>query len=317
MSEHEPRSASTPGAPDDLAALGRLRTEQSRPELADLDTRSSRGIVDAIAADDATVPAAVAAAATEIAAAVDLAVAGLDAGGRLVYVGAGTPGRLGVLDAAECVPTFGTDPGTVVALVAGGESAITTAVEGAEDDADAGRGDIAAIDVGPADVVVAITASGRTPYAVAAVDEARRRGAATVAVSNNPGSRIAGHVDVAIEVDSGPEVVAGSTRMKAGTAQKLVLNAISTATFVRLGKTYGNLMVDVQATNAKLVERARRIVMEATGVDRERAGAALDEADGHVKTAVVALLTGSDPAAARELLAGARGQVRRAVEERP
>ncbi len=293
--------------------LAGLRTEEVRADLADLDTRSTRDVVAAIAAEDATVPAAVAAAGDAIAAAVDVVVDRLGRGGRLVYAGAGTPGRLGVLDAAECVPTFGTDPGQVVALIAGGSQALTAAVEGAEDDGGAAEADLAAIGLGPDDVVVVVTASGRTPYALGAARAAARAGAATVGVSNNPGSALSGLVDVAIEVDTGPEVVAGSTRMKAGTAEKLVLNAISTAAMVRLGKTYGNLMVDLRASNDKLRRRSRRIVAGAAGVSEERAVSALADADGQVKTAVVALLTGRTPAEARAALAGAGGRVRDAV----
>ncbi|WP_153397030.1 N-acetylmuramic acid 6-phosphate etherase [Ornithinicoccus halotolerans] len=294
--------------------LAGLHTERSRPELADLDTRTSRQLVDLIAADDATVPAAVARASAQVAAAVDLVVAGMARGGRLVYAGAGTPGRLGVLDAAECGPTFGTGPEQVTALVAGGEQAITTAAEGAEDDEDAAAADVAQLRLGPDDTLVAITASGRTPYALAAARAARAAGAGTVGVSNNPGGRISELVDVSIEVDTGPEVVAGSTRMKAGTAQKLVLNTLSTATMVRLGKTHGNLMVDVRATNAKLQARARRILQEATGADPVEAERALAEAGGHTKTALVALLAGVDTRTAQERLAAAGGRVRQALE---
>ncbi len=290
-----------------------LPTERVRPDLADLDTRSTREVVALIAAEDATVAAAVAAAGTAIAAAVDLVVERLARGGRLVYAGAGTPGRLGVLDAAECVPTFGTDPGLVLALIAGGEPAVTAAVEGAEDDVAAAQADVAAAGVGPDDVLVAVTASGRTPYAVSAARAARDAGAATVGVANNPGSRLAEVVDVAVEVLTGAEVIAGSTRLKAGTAQKLVLNAISTATMVRLGKTYGNLMVDLGATNEKLRARALRIVVEATGADAGDSAAALAAADGNAKTAIVALLAGVDADRARALLTTSGGRVRDAL----
>lgn len=297
--------------------LGRLSTERSRPDLADLDSRSTRDLVETIARDDATVPAAVAAAGAEISSAVDLVVSALERGGRLVYAGAGTPGRLGVLDAAECPPTFGVDPDRVVALVAGGSAAITAAVEGAEDDAATAREDVAGLGVGPLDVVVAITASGRTPYALGAVGAARTAGAATVGVSNNTGSRLGDVVDVSVEVDTGPEVVAGSTRMKSGTAQKLVLNTLSTATMIRLGKTHGNLMVDLVATNAKLRARSRRILLEATGATPAEADRALAAADGHVKTALVSLLAGVDAITARERLARSGGWVRQALEEAP
>lgn len=299
---------------DVSAELANLSTERVQPELADLDTRSTRDLVAAISREDAYVPAAVAAAGDRIAEAVDVIVERLSGGGRLIYAGAGTPGRLGVLDAAECVPTFGTDPGLVVALMAGGTQAATAAVEGAEDDRDAAARDLAAVGLGPADCVVAVTASGRTPYALGAVEAGRAVGAATIGVSNNVGSMLSDLVDVAIEVDTGPEVVAGSTRMKAGTAQKLVLNMLSTASMVRLGKTYGNLMVDLRATNAKLEARSLRILCEATGADRDAAAEALAAADGHVKTAVVALLTGVDADQARRRLAAGAGRVREAVD---
>ncbi|WP_072690400.1 N-acetylmuramic acid 6-phosphate etherase [Rhodococcus marinonascens] len=299
------------------AELAQLATERSRPELSDLDTWSARDLVAAIADDDAGVPAAVASAGDSIAAAVDVVVGRLERGGRLVYAGAGTPGRLGILDAVECVPTFGTDPDQVTALIAGGTDAITASREGAEDDPDAAAKAVAAIGIGPADVLVAITASGRTPYVLGAANAARESGAATIGISNNADSRLSSLVDVAIEVCTGPEIVAGSTRMKAGTAQKLVLNTLTTASMVRLGKTYGNLMVDVLTTNDKLRSRAQRIVMEATGVPLEEAAQTLAAADGQVKTAIVALLTRIDVPEARNRLAACAGRVRAAVHDGP
>lgn len=293
--------------------LAQLRTEHARPDLADLDTRSVADLVATIAEEDASVPAAVAAVAAQLTAAVELVVARLERGGRLIYAGAGSAGRLGVLDAAECGPTFGTGTGQVLGLVAGGPAAMTQPCEGTEDDAGAAVADLAAVGIGADDVLVAVTASGRTPYALSAATAARSAGAATIGVTNNLGSQLGALVDVAIEVDTGPEVVAGSTRMKAGTAQKLVLNTLSTASMVRLGKTYGNLMVDVAPTNAKLAVRARRIVAEAAGVTAETADRALAAADGQVKTAVVALLAGVDAEVAREHLAAAHGRVRQAV----
>lgn len=288
---------------DIRAEVAMLRTEEVRPDLADLDTRSTREIVDLMAEEDATVAPAVAAVSAQVTEAVDVIVDRLRRGGRLFYVGAGTPGRLGLLDAAECPPTFGTDPGLVVAVMAGGPQAATTAVEGAEDDTAAAERDLRSLDVGEIDVVVAITASGRTPYALGAVAAGRAAGAATIGISNNPGSRLSTLVDVAIEVDTGPEVIAGSTRLKAGTAQKLLLNTLSTATMVRLGKTFGNLMVDLRATNAKLEDRSQRIVQEATGIGAEEATAALAAADGHVKSAIVSVLAHVTAAEARDLLA--------------
>jgi len=293
--------------------VSHLQTEGVRTDLGDLDTRSTREVLTAIAEEDAIVPAAVAAATDAITAAVEVTVAHLSRGGRLVYAGAGTPGRLGLLDAAECVPTFGTDPGLVVALMAGGRRAASAAVEGAEDEHDSAARDLNAISLRAEDVVLAVSSSGRTPYALGAVTAARALGAATIGVSNNPGSRLSELVDVPIEIETGPEVIAGSTRMKAGTSQKLVLNMLSTATMVRLGKTYGNLMVDLRATNAKLRARSVRIVSEATGAGADDAAAALSAADGEVKTAIVALVTGTDAEGARDSLRRAAGRVREAV----
>src|SRR5437764_214055 len=232
--------------------------------------------------------------------------------GRIVYVGAGTAGRMGVLDAAECGPTFNAAE-TVIALMAGGPDALTTPKEGAEDDAAAGAAELGALGVGPADAVVGISASGRTPYVLGALGAARAAGALTVGLSCHPGSLASAAADHAVEVVVGPEVIAGSTRLKAGAAQKLVLNTISTVVMIRLGRTYGNLMVDVRAGSEKLVDRARRIVATATGRPPAEAAAALDAADGEVKTAIVALLAGVDPAAARQRLDRAGGVVRRAL----
>ncbi|MDQ4084555.1 MAG: N-acetylmuramic acid 6-phosphate etherase [Actinomycetota bacterium] len=296
------------------AALGQLQTEAARPDLADLDTLSTAQLVAVITREDAGVPLAVARVADAIAAAVDVVVDRLRSGGRLVYVGAGTSGRLAVLDAAELLPTFGVGEESVVALMAGGDQAVLESVEGAEDDEAAAERDLAALDVGPDDVVACIAASGRTPYVIGAADAARKAGAFTVGVSCNRGSELSAHVDHPVEVLTGPEVVAGSTRMKAGTAQKLVLNTISTAAMVRLGKVYGNRMVDMRATNAKLRRRARRIVGDVTGADPSRVEATLEAADGQVKTAIVALLAGVDVGEARRRLDRAEGSVRAAVE---
>ncbi len=293
--------------------LGELETERSRADLADLDVLGTRTLVERIAAEDATVPAAVDAAGDAISSAVDAIVDRLRGGGRLIYVGAGTPGRLGVVDAAECIPTFGTPDGLVVAVIAGGAEAMTLSTEGAEDSSGAGTADMQSIHLGANDAVVGITASGRTPYVLAALEYASAAGAATIGMSNNRDAALSAVVDVPIEVPTGPEVVAGSTRMKAGTAQKLVLNTLSTASMVRLGKTYGNLMVDVKASNEKLKVRARRIVAEATGVSDEQAADALNEADGHLKTAVVALLAAVPTGEARRRLDAADGYVRAAL----
>jgi N-acetylmuramic acid 6-phosphate etherase len=292
--------------------LAHLVTEQHRPDLADLDLRSTSDLVALMADDQAPVIAAIAAERERIAAAIDAIVARLRNGGRLIYVGAGTAGRMGVLDAAECPPTFNTD--RIVAVMAGSAAALGRSREAAEDDAGAGASDLAALAVSAADAVVGIAASGRTPYTIGAIREARRVGAATVGISSNPDAELSRHVDHPIELVTGPEVIAGSTRLKAGTAQKVVLNIISTVSMIRLGKTFGNLMVDVRATNAKLRDRAKRIVADATGVSPSDASAALDAADGNVKTAIVMVLTGADATEAARRLAAHHGIVRAALE---
>ena len=300
--------------PDAAVDVDRLATEQVRPDLADLDTRTPTGLVTALLEAEATVPGALSAARPALAAAVTLAAAAISDGGRLVYVGAGTPGRLAALDAAECPPTYGVPPDVVVAVVAGGDTAAVKAVEGAEDDAEAGWADLGALEVGPEDVVVGITSSGRTPYVLAALEAARRAGSATVAVVNNSHSPAAALADVAVEALTGAEVLAGSTRLKAGTAQKIVLNVISTGAMIRAGHTYGAWMVDIMASNEKLRLRARRILREAAGVDDDAALAALEDAGWETKTALVALLAGVPTAAARDLLDRSDGYVRRALE---
>lgn len=289
--------------------LGALPTERSRPDLADLDQWSTQRLIELITGEDVAVAGAVRAEADRIAAVADLAVACLDRGGRMIYGGAGTAGRLAVLDATELAPTYGVGADRVVALLAGGPAAMTAAVEGAEDDTAAAAADLAARDPGPDDLVIAVSASGRTPYACALLVAARAAGAATASVANNPGSRLAGLADVAITLDTGPEIVAGSTRMKAGTSQKMMLTALSTAVMVRLGKVHRNLMVDVAATNVKLRVRAERIVGEATGAEPDAVRAALDDAGGHAKTAIVALLAGVDARRAAEALSAAGGRL--------
>ncbi|GAA1426936.1 N-acetylmuramic acid 6-phosphate etherase [Microlunatus lacustris] len=300
-------SAATPAG---LAALG---TETANARTTDLDAMSTLEVLQVMNAEDQTVGLAVQRALPAIARAVDLVVGARQQGGRLVYVGAGTSGRLGLLDAVECPPTFGTAPEEVVGLLAGGDGAFAVAVEGAEDDADLAVADLSALQIGPGDVVVGLAASGRTPYVVAALHHAGRVGAGTVSVACNAGSPISALADVAIEVETGPEVVTGSTRLKAGTAQKMICNMLSTAAMVRTGKVYRNLMVDVRPTNAKLVDRARRIVATAAAVDGQRADEALRAADGHAKTAVVMLLAGCDPDDARARLVRHGGRVREAV----
>jgi N-acetylmuramic acid 6-phosphate etherase len=306
------RVSGAPRATDPLA-VDELPTEQVRPGLDDLDTRRAADIVEVMLAAEAAVPVALAAAAPQLAAAVDLAVDRMADGGRLIYVGAGTPGRLAALDAAECGPTFGVPPDRVLAVLAGGQGAATTSVAGAEDDSAAGGADLAAQRITPDDVVVGISASGRTPYVLGALAEAGRANAATVAIVNNAGSPLAAAADIAIEVLTGAEVIAGSTRLTAGTAQKIALNVLSTATMVRLGKTFGGWMVDISPGNVKLRRRALRIIREAAGVDADTARRALDDAAGETPTALVALLLGVDTATARTRLAAAGGRVRAAI----
>jgi N-acetylmuramic acid 6-phosphate etherase len=263
-------------------------TERRNPRSSTIDTASSLEIVDLIGAEDATVPGAVNRAREEIARVVDLIVAAFRAGGRLVYVGAGTSGRLGVLDAAECPPTFGTPPEMVVGVIAGGYPALVKSVEGAEDDVNAGLGEMDSRRIGPDDVVVGVAASGTTPFVRAALSRAQTLGARTAIVScSEPPKLLRETCDVCIVVPVGPEVVTGSTRMKAGTATKLVLNTLTTGAMIRLGKTYGNLMVDLRAWNDKLIDRSQRIVMESTGLGRDEARDVIQAADGKVKTAIV------------------------------
>lgn len=296
------------GAPDGLNT-----TETRNPRTVELDRMSVVELLQVMNSEDRKVPEAIATVIPEIASAVDLVVESLRSGGRLVYLGAGTSGRLGVLDAAECPPTFGTSPDLVVGLLAGGDEAMFHAVEGAEDSAELAVTDLRRINLGPADVLVGIAASGRTPYVIAGLAHARQMGASTVSIACNPGAEVSLGAQVAIELDNGPEVLTGSTRLKAGTSQKLVLNMISTAAMVRLGKVYGNLMVDVQPTNEKLVDRAVRIVAEATGSSAAEAQLALAASGGHAKTAIVMILRGVGAVEARDRLARADGFVRQAI----
>ncbi|WP_227424845.1 N-acetylmuramic acid 6-phosphate etherase [Pengzhenrongella sicca] len=294
-----------------------LATETANEGTRDLDTMSVAQVLAVMNAEDRTVPVAVAAALPAIERAVDLIVTARTRGGRLIYLGAGTSGRLGVLDAVECPPTFGTAPHEVIGLIAGGDTAFLQAVEGAEDDPALAVADLRGIDLEDRDVVVALAASGRTPYVIGGLDFARSIGAATVSVACNVGAAISAHAQVAIEVETGPEVLTGSTRLKAGSAQKLVCNMLSTASMIRTGKVFQNLMVDVRPTNAKLVDRARRIVSAATGADDALAAATIDLAGGHAKTAVVMLLAGCDAREAAIRLDWAAGNVRTAVGPRP
>jgi len=295
--------------------LASLATEQRNPVSAALDLLATEDVVRLINDQDRGVAEAVAREIPHIAEAVDAIVAAIRAGGRLVYIGAGTSGRLGVLDASECPPTFNTDPGLVVGLIAGGDHALRHPVEHVEDRPEEGAKALAEISLTARDVVVGIAASGRTPFVLGAIDYARSIGAVTVGLCNSPGSKLAELASISIAPVVGPEVVTGSTRMKAGTAQKMVLNMLTTATMVKLGKTYGNLMVDVQSTNAKLRERAVGIVRDAAEVSDAEARAALEAAGGEVKTAIVATRLGIPATAARTRLEAAHGIVRVALGE--
>jgi N-acetylmuramic acid 6-phosphate etherase len=297
-----------------MALEDHLLTESRNPGSESIDMLSSREIVRLMNSEDARVVEAVGAESESIARAIEWAADRFRRGGRLVYAGAGTSGRLGVLDAAECPPTFSTPPEMVVGLIAGGPAALVRAVEGAEDDPDRAVADIAALGVGASDLVVGIATSGRTPYVLGAVREARRRGAATVGLSCNRPSLLGGEVDLEIAPLVGAEVIAGSTRLKAGTATKMILNMISTGAMVQIGKTLGNRMVDLQPTNEKLRIRSRRILRELTGVDDAGARDILAWCGGHLKPALVVALAGVEPGAARSLLAAHGGQVRAAVQ---
>ena len=293
-------------------------TERRNPRSSTIDTASALEIVDLIGAEDATVPSAVARARVDIARAIDLVEAAFRAGGRLIYVGAGTSGRLGVLDAAECPPTFGTPPELVVGVIAGGAPALVRSVEGAEDDVKAAESAIGSLGVGSGDVVAGIAASGTTPFVQAALSHARSRGARTIFLScSEPPHQLGGVCDVFITVLVGPEIVTGSTRMKAGTATKLVLNTLTTGAMIRLGKVYGNLMVDLRAWNEKLVDRSQRIVMETTGLDRQAAQRVIEAAEGSVKTAIVMARRGVPRKEAERLLAEHAGRLRPIVGDPP
>lgn len=302
------------GRPDEAELLARLTTEERNPRTVNIDSLPLRDMLLLMMDEDARVVPAVRAELDDIAAAARVIAAKLGSGGRLFYVGAGTSGRLGVLDAVECPPTFGTDPEQVQAIMAGGTSAWERAKEGAEDDREAGRRDIDTRGVGPKDVVVGIAASGRTPYTIGAMERAKELGAPVIAVVCNMGSPMARVADIAIEPVVGPEVILGSTRLKAGTAQKLVLNMLSTASMILLGKVYSNLMVDLRASNAKLVLRARRIIRLATGCDEDEAARAFEEAGHNAKLAIVMVLAGVGADEARAALAETKGYVRAAVE---
>lgn len=296
--------------------LGALVSETRNPETMDLDNLSTLEMVTKFNQQDATVAEAVRLTLPDVAKAVDAAAASLSAGGRLIYLGAGTSGRLGVLDASECPPTFGVPHGLVVGLIAGGPGALLKAVEGAEDNAQLGVSDLQALELKPQDMVIGIAASGRTPYVIGALRYARQLGCHTAAVSCNPASPIAHEAEIAISPVVGPEALTGSTRLKSGTAQKLVLNMISTGAMVRIGKVYQNLMVDMQATNIKLVDRACRMVCQATGCSAEEAETALKQTQYEVKTAILMVLSGIAADQAKSLLIRHKGFLRAALQDR-
>ncbi|KQW85684.1 N-acetylmuramic acid 6-phosphate etherase [Devosia sp. Root413D1] len=297
-----------------LSELEQLVSEERNPRTMGIDLMATPEIVKTINAEDRLVPEAVGKTLPQVAQAVDKIVEAFGKGGRLIYIGAGTSGRLGVLDASECPPTFGVPPTMVVGVIAGGLGALVSAVEGAEDSATGGAADLRAIDLTNRDVVVGIAVSGRTPYVIGALNYAKSLGAVTVGLTCNPDSAIAGLADISIAPLVGAEVVTGSTRLKSGTAQKLVLNMLSTASMIRIGKTYQNLMVDVRTSNEKLLARAVRIVMQATDCPEQVAEAALERTGNDVKLAILTILTGLDVAEARTAMAGAGGFLRRALE---
>ena len=290
-------------------------TESPNPLHADLDLYGPQQLVDAFVDDQLIAVQAVRAASADLARAVQAAVPRLAAGGRLVYVGAGTSGRLGLQDAVELWPTFSWPPERAIALLAGGMQAVTLAVEGAEDNREQGTLDLQAVVPTPQDVVLAIAASGRTPYVLGAIAAARSAGALTIGIANNPGSAVAGDAEIGITLATGPEVISGSTRLKAGTSQKIALNTFSSAVMVGLHKVYGNLMVDLRATNSKLRQRSIDLTMRASGASEEAARQMLESCAWRVKVAIVALKRGTDAAAADALLARQAGSIRRALSD--
>lgn len=294
--------------------LDKLTTEKRNESTMKLDQLTTKEVLQLMNKEDRTVPDAVEEALPKIEAAVEQVIATFRAGGRLIYTGAGTSGRLGILDAVECPPTFSTPDDMVQGLLAGGMSAFRKAKEGAEDNPELGARELEEIGLSAKDTIIGIAASGRTPYVIGALDYAAAVGAATVSIACNKEAAISKHAKISIEVETGPEILTGSTRLKAGTAQKLVLNMISTASMVGVGKVYKNLMVDVKPTNDKLQERAKRIIMEATGANYDAAEKVFDQADGQVKTAIVMLLLDVTKEEAEEKLRNAEGFVRSAIK---
>lgn len=301
--------------PTEIARLTRLETEGTDSRFADIDKMSVGELAATMNTADASVPEAVRRALPQITSAIEAAVSRMKRGGRMIYVGAGTPGRIGVLDASECPPTFGTPPEQVFAVMAGGPRAIVSPSEGAEDDTEAGTAAMDAAGVGALDTVIGVASSGRTPYVVAALERARANGALTIALTCNAGTPLSAAAEHRIEVLVGPEVIAGSTRLKAGTAQKLVLNMFSTIVMVQLGKTYGNLMVDVKPTNAKLRERSLRIIQTVTGAGRTTAAEALAANNHSVKQAIVAIRLNLGPEDAAAQITQNGGRLRAALGE--
>lgn len=297
-----------------MVELQKIATEQRNPNTTHIDTLPTLEMVRLINQEDQKVALAVAQVAPEIARAIDVITRQLSQGGRLFYAGCGTSGRLGILDAVECPPTYSTDPELVQAIIAGGYPAIFRAVEGAEDDFDLGRRDLQERGFAPQDVLVGLAASGRTPYVLGAMSYARELGAAVIAVTCCPGSEVDRMADIGIAPTPGPEVITGSTRMKSGTAQKMVLNMLSTGTMIKLGKVYGNLMVDVKPSNEKLIRRCVTIVREAVGCEEDQAVSALEACGYRPKVAIVMLLKKIDAEQARELLEQAQGRIARVVE---
>ena len=294
--------------------LGKLKTETIDPRYSQIDFLSTSELLKLMNENDQSVSAAVAKVLPQIEHAILEITKRMSQGGRLIYVGAGTSGRLGVLDASECIPTFSIPDGVVIGLIAGGDAALRKGIEGAEDVREASVAELKDLKLSDLDTVVGIAASGRTPYAIGAMEYAQSIGALSVALTCNPNSEMSKYADVAIEVDTGPEILAGSTRMKAGTAQKLVLNMLSTVTMINLGKTFGNLMVDLQVSNIKLRDRAIRIIQAATQADAQAAEEALVAANNEVKVAIVMLLLQVTPKAARESLIAANSRIREAVK---
>jgi len=294
--------------------IDHLKTESRNPRTLNLDTMSTMELLRIMNEEDQKVIDAVKEALPQIEQCVQLVIKALNNNGRLIYIGAGTSGRLGILDAVECAPTFSTTD-EVIGIIAGGEKAFIKAVEGAEDSEELAEKDLDAVSVGEKDVVVGIAASGRTPYVIGALKHAKKHGAKAVGIACNKNSELAKYADVTIEVDAGPEILTGSTRLKAGTCQKLILNMISTASMVGIGKVYGNLMVDMKPTNLKLKERAKRIVMESTGCDKKTAEKILEETDYSMKEAIVMILTGVSREEAERRIIENKGFVRKCIEQ--